>query len=126
MLRYFGVLSSHSKLRAEVVPTPPQDPTRYKAPPASGDQEQLAFAKDDGSAPPPKGRNRWAWLLGHVFHADLETCPKCAGPMRWAEVGDNPKAIARIMSRHGFEMRTPPPPYPPSPPMGQLRLRFGR
>ena len=42
------------------------------------------------------------------------------------EVADNPKAIARIMSKHGFEVRTPPPPHTPSPPTGQLRLRFGR
>jgi hypothetical protein len=125
MFRYFGVLSSHSKLRAEVVPTPPGDRARYKAPPASGDQEELAFGKDDGTGPPPTGRKRWAWLLGHVFHADVETCPKCGGPMRWAEVADKPEVIARIMSKHGLRVRTPPPPYKPSPPTGQLRLRFG-
>ena len=80
MFRYFGVLSSHSKLRAEVVPTPPDSPTRYKAPPTSGDPELLEFAKDD-EGQHPSGRKRWAWLLGHVFQADVETCSKCGGPM---------------------------------------------
>jgi hypothetical protein len=124
MFRYFGVLSSHSKLRAEVVPSPPQDPTRYKAPPTSGDQELLEFAKDD-EGQRQSGRKRWAWLLGHVFQADVETCPNCGGPMRWAEVADNPQAIHRIMSKHGLQARTPPPPHKPSPPKGQLQLRFG-
>jgi hypothetical protein len=45
--------------------------------------------------------------------------------MRWAEVADEPEVIARIMSKHGLRVRTPPPPYKPSPPTGQLRLRFG-
>ena len=81
---------------------------RYKAPPATGDQEELAFAKDDGAGPPPKGGKRWAWLLGHVFQADVETCRKCGGPMRWAEVADEPEVIARIMSKHGLRVRTPP------------------
>ena len=125
MFRYVGVLSSHSKLRAEVVPTPPQDPTRYKAPPASGDQELLELAKDEGEGQHRNGRKRWAWLLGHVFRVYVETCPKCGGPMRWAEIADNPEAIARIMSKHGLQVRTPPPPYTPSHPKGQLRLRFG-
>ena len=125
MFRYFGVLSSHSKLRREVVPTPPDDPTRYKAPPAPGDELDLVFhADDDASTDVPKGRKRWAWLLAHVFRAQVETCLKCGGPMRWAEVAHDAHTITRVLTEHGLAPRTPPPPYPPRPPNGQLRLGF--
>ena len=43
LVRYFGVLSSHSKFRPEVIPKPPQDSSAFKPPPASGDQ--LEFPK---------------------------------------------------------------------------------
>lgn len=38
MFRYFGVLSSHSRLRKEVVPTPPPDPEASRPPPAGDGQ----------------------------------------------------------------------------------------
>ncbi|MBK7586092.1 MAG: transposase [Myxococcales bacterium] len=42
MLRYFGVLSSHSSRRALVVPKPPVDAACHKPPPARGDQPRAA------------------------------------------------------------------------------------
>jgi hypothetical protein len=62
LLRYFGVLSSHSSRRRLVVPTPAVDATASKPPPARGDQLELLGDKDDAPAP----RKRWAWLLAHV------------------------------------------------------------
>ena len=59
MLRYFGVLSSHSSRRSLVVPKPPVDAACHKPPPAQGDQLELLGEKDDA----PVGRKRWAWLL---------------------------------------------------------------
>ena len=94
LLRYFGVLSSHSSLRAEVVPRPALDPAASCPPPASGDQLDLPGGDADGegeSAPP---RKRWAWLLRHVFQADLENCPRCGGPMRWLEAATTQKAVS--------------------------------
>jgi hypothetical protein len=138
MFRYFGLLSSHSKLRREVVPAPPGDPSRYKAPPARGDQLELVFnttgdaSRDvaDDASPDAlgsrAGRKRWAWLLAHVFRADVETCQKCGGPMRCAEVANDARTIARVLAEHGLTPRTPPPPYPPPLPRGQLRLKFAR
>ncbi|HEX4034210.1 MAG TPA: transposase, partial [Solirubrobacteraceae bacterium] len=82
MLRYFGILSSHSRLRKQVVPRSPPDPGAFRPPPAIGDQLELAGLGDADDRARP-GRNRWAWLLGHVFRADLETCERCGGPMRW-------------------------------------------
>jgi hypothetical protein len=44
LLRYFGVLSSHSRLRKGVVPHSPPDPTASAPPPAAGERgkEQVA------------------------------------------------------------------------------------
>jgi hypothetical protein len=64
LLRYFGVLSSHSRLRREVVPHPPADPSATAPPPAPGDQLELAL---DAESTEPAPRKRWAWLLKHVF-----------------------------------------------------------
>ncbi|MBK7585056.1 MAG: transposase [Myxococcales bacterium] len=106
MLRYFGVLSSHSSRRALVVPKPPVDAACHKPPPARGDQLELLGEKDDA----PVGRKRWAWLLAHVFAADVETCPRCSGPMRWAEVATSRAAITRLIAEHedGQASRAPP------------------
>ncbi len=104
LLRYFGVLSSHSSRRRLVVPTPPPDATTNKPAPARGDQLELLGDKDDAAAP----RKRWAWLLAHVFAADVETCPHCSGPMRWAEVAATRAAIMRLLSEHGLGPRAPP------------------
>jgi hypothetical protein len=118
LLRYFGVMSSHSKHRADVVPTHAADPDAHVAPPAEGDQLPLF-----GNEPPRRGRHRWAWLLRHVFAADLETCTRCGGPMRWLEAATTTADIARILAALGLAPR--PPPRPPAPsPLGQLSLRF--
>jgi hypothetical protein len=123
MVRYFGVLSSHSKLRSRVVPTPKEDPSRYQAPPAPGDQLELGVVRNDNDEKKPAGRKRWAWLLRHVFAEDLDTCPRCGGAMRWAEVATTPEAIARLITQHGIPTRSPPTPRP-TVPRGQLRLPF--
>ena len=41
MVRYFGVLSSHSAFRSRVVPEPPEDTTAHRPSPAQGDQLEL-------------------------------------------------------------------------------------
>lgn len=104
LLRYFGVLSSHSSRRRLVVPAPPPDPVANRPPPARGDQLELLGDKDDAPAP----RKRWAWLLAHVFAADVETCPRCSGPMRWAEVARTRAQITRLLAEHGLGARAPP------------------
>jgi hypothetical protein len=68
-VRYFGVLSSHSSLRSEVVPTP--------ATPLA--QPGAASAPDK---PASKGRYiRWADLLRRVFGIEV-VCAKCQTPLR--------------------------------------------
>jgi hypothetical protein len=104
-LRYFGVLSSHSSRRALVVPCAPPDPTSTKPPPAAGDQldllDQLGERDDK-----PSTRKRWAWLLARIFAADVETCPRCAGPMRWAEVATSRADITRLLHEQGPTSQT--------------------
>jgi hypothetical protein len=114
MIRFHGVVSSHSSLRSRVVPEPP---------PESGVKSrevQLSLSFDEESAAP--SRRPWAWLLRHVFQLDVTSCPQCNAEMRWVEVATTPNAIARLLAKHGLAAR-PPPHERPSPP-GQLRLRF--
>ncbi len=121
LLRYFGVLSSHSSRRRLVVPTPTRDATANKPPPARGDQLELLGERDDAPAP----RNRWAWLLAHVFAADVETCPRCSGPMRWAELAKTRAESTRLLAEHGLGPRAPPVEHAKVRVPEQLMLGFG-
>jgi hypothetical protein len=129
MVRYFGVLSSHSRHRARVVRSVVER-SRFVPQPASGDQLELGFGSDDSSAfasvpasEPKHGRSRWGWLWAHVFRADVDTCVRCGGPMRWVEVATEPGAIARLLGKHPLppenEAERPAPVA-----TGQLRLPF--
>jgi hypothetical protein len=121
LLRYFGVLSSHSRLRRDVVPRPSADPSATAPPPAPGDQLELQL---DAESTEPAPRKRWAWLLKHVFQADLDTCPRCAGPMRWVEAAATREAARDLLARLGLGPRPPPAADPPL--LGQLELPLGR
>ena len=124
LIRYFGVLSSHANARSEVVPKAPEDQGRFAPPPAPGDQIALPFVGDRSHD--RVTRKRWSWLLRHVFAADLEHCPRCGGPMRWAQVALKTSDIARLLEAHGLDAQGPPVSKPPPPPKGQLQLPFGR
>ena len=122
LMRYFGVLSSHSRLRKEVVPRSPPDPRALRPPPAPGDQLGLAGFGDNDQEQPR--RNRWAWLLAHVFRADVESCERCGGSMRWAEAATTQKSAARLLAKLGLAPQPPPEPRTVVP--GQLALPFRR
>jgi len=114
---------SHSALRKEVVPRSPPDPNALCPPPALGDQLELGFDEDGDEQEAPR-RNRWAWLIAHVFRADVETCALCGGAMRWAEAAATRKSAARLLAKLGLGPQ--PPPGPKSFVPGQLSLPFGR
>lgn len=120
LLRYFGVLSSHSSHRSRVVPDPPTDDVANKPPPARGDQLELLDEADDA----PPSRKRWAWLLAHVFRADMEHCPRCNGPLRWAGVATTRADITRLLAEHGLGPRAPPSPPAQLLVPEQLGLKF--
>jgi hypothetical protein len=62
MVRYHGVLSSHAKVRAEIVPHVEELPVQLPL----FKQERIAERDLDVLAPEPR-RKPWAWLLRHVF-----------------------------------------------------------
>jgi hypothetical protein len=121
MVSHFGVLSGRSKHRSRVVPQD-TDPERFAHRPASGDQLELTFEGGNDEAASADRRSRWAWLLRHVFRADVEVCNLCGGPMRWVQAARDPPAIARLLSKHGLALE----PAPGSPPvlLGQMPLPF--
>ena len=114
MVGYHGLLSSHAKLRSEIVPAPDASslPTRVV---------QLELFGEARDVDDPPRRKPWAWLLRHVFEVDVSTCPRCSGPMRWIEAATAPDAIARLLAKHGLGPRPPP---ARSAPQAQLRLAF--
>ena len=111
---------AHSAFRSRIVPEPAAEPLASSVPPAPGDQLEH-FAKDV-AAQAPSRRHRWAWLLAHVFAADLETCPSCGAAMRFAEVARTENAARRLIAKLGLVPRSPPTMPAPSP--GQLNLPF--
>lgn len=116
MIRYQGVLSSHAKVRAEVVPRVEDFPVQLPL----FKQDRGADRDLDVLAPEPR-KKPWAWLLRHVFAIDVTTCPQCGGETRWLEAATTPEAIARLLAKHGLGPRPPP---RRSAPRGQLRLPF--
>jgi hypothetical protein len=115
MVRYHGVLSAHAKLRAEVVPEPPEP-----APDPLELQPSLPLCVEPDELP---RRKPWAWLLKHVFEQDVSVCPRCQGPTTWLEVATEPDSIDRALVKHGLAPpRAPPPRLPPLCPDAQLSL----
>ncbi len=128
LLRYFGVLSSHSALRREVVPALPPDPAQRTAPPATGDQLGLPALGDghgaDANDARPPSRNRRAWLLAHVFRADLDTCSRCGGADALARGRPHAARHRKTLAEHRLGPGPPLPVHRPTP--GQLALPFTR
>lgn len=110
MVRYHGVLSSHSSLRKKVVPVPPAavaNPLHDEdiqlglefEPPASGldSHDSSGGAGEEGASK----RRPWSWLLRYVWEVDVSTCVRCGGPLKWVEVATEPEAIARVLREVG-------------------------
>jgi hypothetical protein len=134
MVRYYGVLSSHSSLRKEVVPVPPAAVVN----PLLDEDVQLELegvasaAHSGGGGDEEKATQRrpWAWLLRYVWEVDVSTCVRCGGPMKWVEVATEPEAIARVLREVGLsdvggEVHVRPRGSRRSAPAEQLRFGFG-
>ena len=101
--RYFGVLSSHSKLRSQVVP--------HRAP-----AEHEASGEPSGE-PPPRGCHYIPWLelLRRTFQQDLQ-CPRCGGPLRLIALVKEEESIHKILGAMALPTEAPAPHPPRSPP----------
>jgi hypothetical protein len=119
LIRFHGVLASHSALRSLVVPASGSEPTaRAEA------QAQLPLFAPEPQSPPVaeptaqaersyKGRHPWAVLLRHVFAVDVEACVHCRGRLRLIELCVTPEPIDRSLRHAG---PGPPPRAPPPSP----------
>ena len=92
LIRFHGVLAPNAKLRAAIVPGPPQKPGDD-----AGEHAQGAPA-----------RMGWARLLKRVFDLDLEHCPQCGGEFRIIAAIEEPAVIVRILTHLGLPARAPP------------------
>jgi hypothetical protein len=96
---YFGVLSSHSSLRSQVVPAPAETT------PTPADKDK------------PAGKSKyipWAELLKKTFEIDT-TCPRCKTPLRLIALIKTDATIKKILSAMGLPTEVPQP-YPARPP----------
>ena len=91
------MLAPNAKLRAKLVPQPPEGATQ-KVPAPEGDE-------------PARGRPMrlgWAKLLKRVFNLDLEHCPNCGGEVKVIAAILERRSIEKILSHLGLEARAPP------------------
>ncbi len=109
LTRYFGVLSSHSSLRSQVVPAPVKPP----ATPAEPDKP----ARSSRYIP-------WAELLRRTFTIDVK-CERCHGPLRLIALIKTETIIKRILG--AMHLPTEPPQlHHPRPPPGSPAVDGGR
>ena len=93
LIRFHGVLAPNAKLRAAIVPSPPENTSEHAADHAHG-------------AP---ARMSWARLLKRVFDIDIEHCPHCGGALEdHRRHRRAPAVIAKILTHLGLPARAPP------------------
>lgn len=117
-IRYHGVFAPNSRVRARVVPPPPEPDPSDPAPPAAAPQAHAPAAAArpvDGPAP-TSFRDRparvyrvpWADLLRRVFALDVLACPDCGGKLRILAFITEAAVARRILDCLGLESTTPP------------------
>jgi Putative transposase len=94
LIRFHGVLAPHAKLRAAIVPSPPEDATVHAA--------------DHVHAHRSPARMSWARLLKRVFDIDIEHCPNCGSALTIIAAIEDPPVIVRILAHLGLPTRAPP------------------
>ncbi len=98
LIRFHGVLAPNARLRAAIVPGPPESEP----------------ADEDAHGAP--ARMNWARLLKRVFGIDLEHCPQCGGALKIIAAIEEPAVMVRILTHLGLPARAPPrsPARPPA------------
>jgi hypothetical protein len=74
---------------------------RYAIQP-TGRPAELELTLDAHGGTEPPTRKRWAWLFRQVFQADLDTCVRCGGPMRWVEAAATRETAGDLLARLGL------------------------
>ncbi len=92
LIRYDGIFSSNSPLRAEVVASPEKV--------SEADQNR----DPDGS---PSPHINWAFLMKRTFGFDMDVCPKCKGPMKVISVIHDLNVIQKILKHIGHSTDPP-------------------
>jgi hypothetical protein len=98
MVRYFGVFSSHARLRPHVVPVPPEPAVNCDGH-AGGETPTQASVKR---------RLSWALLMARVFEIDVLECGRCGqkGMQRIAFI-TQPHVIRAMLSCLGLATGPP-------------------
>ena len=86
------MLAPNTKLRAAIVPSPPDSTTEHTA----------------EHAHHSPARMRWARLLKRVFEIDIEHGPNCGGSLKIIAAIEEPPVIVRILAHLGLPTRAPP------------------
>ena len=90
LIRFHGVLAPNARLRAAIVPGPPQSEP----------------ADEDAHGAP--ARMNWARLLKRVFGIDIEHCPQCGGALKIIAAIEESAVIVSILTHLGLPARAPP------------------
>ena len=113
LTRYHGMFAPGSKLRALVVPKPPDD-EEAEGPPRchreSHKHEQRRVASPTGTvldvlprrAQRPAYRVPWAELLRRTFGVDVLACPKCDARRRVIAYIEEPSVVRKILRHLGL------------------------
>jgi hypothetical protein len=107
VVRYSGIISSHSGIRSQVVPVP-----------VVATPEATPDGKDKPSRSLPLSHYiSWSQLLRRTFQIDT-VCSRCKSPLRLIALIKNEDTIRKILSAMGLPTEAPKP-YPARPPPSQ-------
>jgi hypothetical protein len=105
LVRYAGVLAPGARLRARIVPEPPEGNSGALVPQAGEGK-----GSDAMPVPAPAARRPcpWAELMRRVFAVDVLECPRCHGPMKILAAIHPPDTAGAILECLGLPARPPP------------------
>ena len=99
-VNYYGCLSSHSKLRAEIVGSPVVAVLQQAGPRQEG--QDMGGIELESRNPSSSRYIPWAELLKRTFGIDLSSCSKCGGRVRVIAAIMDTEAIAKILDYVGL------------------------
>jgi hypothetical protein len=92
LIRFHGVLAPNATLRAQIVPSEPNERS----------------ATGEVSSASRQARLSWAQLLKGVFEIDMTACAHCGGSVTLMATIEDPAVIAKILAHLGLPTKAPP------------------